>query len=280
MNIAWIVFDKWHGRKIGSIGSSIIRARWLLPHWPEAELWTHGMKADAYIFQKVYWKHFMKDCKAKKILDLCDPDWFNTKNSLDLTDIAHYIDAITCSSQELVDLVKKYVSVPVFYVPDRVDPAIFGEPKEHTGKIEKAAWIGYWHNADDLFKDGVILSSLANKNITLKIISNQDWQPISDYGLNIENSKFDWDSLSSELKDCDILLNPRPIYKHYRFKSNNKTLIAWANGWPAAETLDDLKKFGDPITREKEKEKRLKEIEEKWHIRYSIKEYNEILAKI
>ena len=81
MKVSILTFDKWHGRRIGTIGSSIIRARWLLPHWPEAKLWTHGMRADVYIFQKVYWPAFMKDCQGIKILDLCDPDWFNNKNN-------------------------------------------------------------------------------------------------------------------------------------------------------------------------------------------------------
>ena len=58
------------------------------------------------IFSKVYWPAFMKDCQRIKILDLCDPDWFNNKNNLNLVEISQYVDAITCSSQELVDLVK------------------------------------------------------------------------------------------------------------------------------------------------------------------------------
>lgn len=280
MKTSWILFDRWHGRKIGAIGSSVIRGRWLIPHWPESKIWTHGDKADMYIFQKVYWPSFAKDCQAVKILDLCDPDWFNVKNNLNLVEYSQYMDAITCSSQELVDLVKRYVKIPVYYVPDRVDPDIFGEPKIHTGKIEKIAWFGYAHNAQDLFKDGGILSTLAPRGIKLKIISEQEWQPTGDYGLEVENGKFNWDSLSSELKECDLVINPRPAYQHYRFKSNNKTLIAWANGLPVAETLDDLAKFNDPIERINEKAKRLKEIEEKWHIKYSIKEYKDIYENI
>ena len=56
-------------------------------------------------------------------------------------------------------------------------------------------------------------------------------------------------------KDCDIALNPRPMHNHYRFKSNNKTLIAWANEGQWRESLDDLEKFDNSIERTREKKK-------------------------
>lgn len=280
MKVSIIPYDNWHGRKEGTIGSSIIRAKWLIPHWPEASIWTQGAKADVYIFQKIYWTHFMKDLegKAKRILDLCDPDWM--KNEFQLRQTIEYADAITCSSEELARIVRRYTTKPVLCIPDRIDPALFPKHQPHIGQAEKIAWFGYHHNADDIFKEDYILQSIIARKLKLKIIAEKPWQPYTDYGMHVENAKYDWESLPYELQECDLVINPRPAYKHYRFKSNNKTLIAWANGLPVAETLDDLDRFMKPEERSKEIAIRKQEIAEHWDVKYSIKEYKDLISTL
>ena len=75
MRVGILTFGRKHGRKTGTIGSSILRGHWLQEHWEGSELWTEGRKFDAILFQKVYWKEYFDVYDGVKILDLCDPDW-------------------------------------------------------------------------------------------------------------------------------------------------------------------------------------------------------------
>ena len=67
-----------------SIGSSRIRARWLLPYWPEAQLYQMGRKYAVMIFQKAYFMEYLKAYDGIKILDLCDPDWLEGKKVVEI----------------------------------------------------------------------------------------------------------------------------------------------------------------------------------------------------
>ena len=74
MKTAFYTFEKFHNRKLGSIGSSRIRARWVWEAWPEAEEYQIGKYYDVMIFQKVYQIEYAKSLKGIKILDIADPD--------------------------------------------------------------------------------------------------------------------------------------------------------------------------------------------------------------
>lgn len=273
--IKLITFQKKHGRKKGSIGSSIIRGEWLVNNWPECSLWTEGAYSDILILQKVYWNEMLDIYPGIKILDLCDPDWLT--GELELIDISKKIDAITCSSEGIYNFVKKIVDIPVFYIPDRIDLSYFKEKKQHEGKAKKVAWFGYSHNAKEVLP--LIMPSLQRLGLDLVIISDSDFHSSLYSNVHIDNKKFSWDTLKWDLLSADIVLNPQPIEKNKRFefKSQNKTYIAWALGLPVANSCDDMEKFLDPEERKKESDARLNELQEKWTIQRSVEEFKNVI---
>jgi len=277
MEIKVITFEKKHGRRHGSIGSSIIRGQWIVNHWPEAELWTEGAKSDVMIFQKVYWPEMMKAYPGIKILDLCDPDWLT--GELELVKISKLVDAITCSSKGLYDYVNKIVECPVRFIPDRLDLDFFDIKKEHSGKLQKVAWFGYGHNAKTVLP--AVLPSLARIGVGLVVISNEDYfNDGGAYEVEIINKRFNWDTLKYDLINADIVINPQPfaINTRFKYKSDNKTWIANALGLPVADTLDDLEKMVDPDERIKVAEDKLKFIKENCDVKQSVKEFKDLIT--
>lgn len=278
MKIKILPFDRYHGRRLGSIGSSVIRAKWLSEVADDISIWTQGCQADAIIFQKVWWESFMRDYKGVKILDMCDPD--HMKGDIPIIQACQLVDAITTSSEALKKEIEQYTDKPVYYVPDRVKLDEFPKHEGTKGKALTVGWFGYYHNAKDLFGQRFIIDSLAKHKLNLKIISNQDWLPSYGVNIEIENVRFDWDSLPYEIQGCDFMINPKPYKKRFRFKSNNKTLISWACGVPVAGNEDDMIKFIDEKARKTEMEKRKKELVDKWDIKQSAKQYREIICQV
>jgi len=156
MEIRILTFQRKHGRRKGSIGSSIIRGDWLVKHWPEAKLWTEG--------------------------------------------------CYSCSSEGIYKFVKKIVKVPCFYIPDRVDLDFFDKPKKHVGKAETVVWFGYYHNAKEILP--MVLPSLARLRLKLLVVSNNEFNPVNTYGVEIENRKFSWETIKFDLTYGDIVINP------------------------------------------------------------------------
>jgi len=279
MDIKIITFARRHGRDIGSIGSSVIRGQWIVKYWPEASLWSEGQKSDVLIFQKVYWQEMMACYPGIKILDLCDPDWLS--GDLEIRKISKMVDAITCCSPGIYGFVKKISMAPVYLIPDRVDLDFAGGyKKEHIGKAKSVIWFGYSHNFRAVLPQ--IMPSLVRMGLDLVVVSNEDFIPIMDYGVRIDNRKFSWETAKYDLTFGDIIINPQPFQQEprYKYKSINKTLIAWALGMPVADTLDDLKRFLDADERKKEVALRESELKEKWDIKISVEEFKKIIYEI
>lgn len=276
MRIGILPFDIKHGRQIGSIGSSMIRCHWPLKYWPEAEIFKIGQKYDAVIYQKVYWEEHWETYDGIKILDLCDPDWLD--NGLEIKRVEEYFDAITCSSEGLVDFFKKILKkTPVYYIPDRLDLEFFNNPKEHYNKAKTVAWFGYYHNAIEVLQP--IIPLLAENELKLLVISNNKINFPSAYSLNVDNKDFSWDTIKYNLQKADIVINPLANKARYKYKSSNKTLISWACGLPVANSDTEMLFYLDANKRNSEIKARLKEIKEKWDCRLSIKQYMDIIEK-
>ena len=278
MQIKIITFENFHGRKKGSMGSSMIRGEWLCNHWPEANLYTQGSYADVMIYQKVYWKYHMQDFKGVKILDLCDPDWID--GVLKLKEISFLVDAITTNTKETAEFVRNSVkNIPVVCIPDRIDLTQFPKDiKKHEKIAEDIVWFGYQNNANILLPP--LLYSLAKKKLKLHVISDGEFRPLNDCGVEIIYSKYESDSAFFMIRQNDIVINPSMNIKKFRYKSNNKTLISWALGLPVAITMDELNRFMDPIERRKEIKKRQQEIKEKWDIKFSVEQYKNLIKQI
>lgn len=274
--IGILTFQKFHGRRIGAIGSSVIRGDWICETDEEFEIYQEGKKYDVVIFQKVYWKEYLEIYKGIKILDLCDPDWMS--GQMNLKELSLLVDAITTSTPTLKEYVEQIVETPVYYVPDRIKLSFFKHRKKHVAKARNVIWFGYYHNLKNVI--GQVLPGLKRLGLNLVIISNNEYRMMNDYRLQIENRKFIWETLNYDLMAGDILINPQPLNNIYKFKSNNKNLIAAACGIPVANDADELKKLIDPEERQKRADLDYKELVEKWDVKISGRQIKDIINEI
>jgi len=272
-----LTFEKFHGRSKGAVGSSILRGDWVINNWDKASVWTNGAYADVMIYQKAYWLYHMQDFKGIKILDMCDPDWM--REDIKLAHVAKYLDAITCSTDALTDAVKGMVDIPVITIPDRLDMNQFPVDKKiHENQATTVCWFGYLHNAEVVLN--MILPSLEKNGLNLVVVSDKDFHPSMSCGIEITNIRYNIANAYEHIRDCDFVVNPHFGEKNFKYKSNNKTLVSWALGNPVADTVEDLKRFIDPNERNKEVEIRSKEIQEKWIMKISIEQYEQLISQI
>lgn len=277
MQISFLQFEHYHGRPPGTIGSSQLRAKWLVDKWEDAKLWTVGQKFDVLILQKVYWEQMINDFKGIKILDLCDPDWLS--GDVEIVKVCNSVDWITCSTEDLANFLKPMTKTPITVIPDRLNMDYFTSQREHSEKARNVVWFGYYHNAKQVLNTPV-LQSLKMRRLGLTVISNDDFEPKNDMGVEITNINWTPENAYMDIKGGDFAINPPSMTKGFRFKSNNKTLISWALGLPVANEADDMDRFLKPEERQKEIDKRMKEIKEKWTIEESIAQYKEIIDKL
>jgi len=274
-----VLFEQMQGES--NMGSSRIRGHWLIRAWNEdktidssLEVFQQGAKYDFIIFQKAYWLEYAEKFKGIKILDICDPDWLAGSCVKRMTDC---VDGVTTSSQVLADSLKEIVDKPIKFIPDRQDLEFHPFMKKHEGRAKWVCWFGYSHNAEELYQ---VTSSLKKLNLKLKVISN--CRPPSKYA--DENVQYDWKNpdfdFNKEVTKCDIVIMPAHITALGKYKSLNKTYTSWALGMPVANSKDDLERFLDAGERNKEAEKRIKEVREKFDIRLSVKEFSNFIKQL
>lgn len=210
-----------------------------------------------------------------KILDLCDPDWLT--GELELVKLSKMVDAITCSSKGIYDYVKGIVECPVRFIPDRLDLDFFDTKKEHVGKAVNIVWFGYGHNARQVLP--AILPSLSQLGIGLLVVSNEDFTPGNLYEVPITNRRFNWSTLKYDLTYGDIVINPQPIANtRFKYKSDNKTWIAWALGMPVANDAEEMEKLLDPDERIKEAAANLETIKKHCDVKDSVQEFKDLIV--
>ena len=271
--------EKFDNRQFNSVGSSRIRVRWLLPYWPEAEEYVIGKSYEVLIFQKVYWKKMMQDFKGIKILDLCDPDWLENKPVFEFIDLA---DAVTTSTEALAEYIRKVrPNALVRCIPDRVYmPEATPIKTVHNDELKKVVWFGYHQNAHYLVQT---YDELIKQNVELTIVCEQAIEPGMGYRgkLAVNNVPFNYPTLNKELIKADAILLPDPVGdERAKYKSNNKTLQGWALAMPVVKTADDLERLLSKEARETEGKRNRKEVEDKWDVKYSVKNYKDLFEEI
>lgn len=276
--VAFATMESIDNRQFNSVGSSRIRARWLLPYWEEAEEYRIGKKYEVLIYQKAYWEAMMKEFVGIQILDVCDPDFLEGRDVFRYVDM---VDAFVTSTEALAEYARKIrPKALIKCIPDRVYlPEHRDRKVAHTGRAKTAVWFGYWHNAHYLQKT---FDDLIKNNIALVVISDQAYTPPYAYSaLKVINIPYKYPKVHEELIKYDMaLLPPSTDDLRGKFKSNNKVLTAKALGMPVVQMPNDLQRFLDPEERKRASLEGIKEVEEKWDVQISVREYKQLIEEI
>lgn len=276
--VAFATMENIDNRQKGSVGSSMIRANWLINYWPEAEEFKIGEDYDVIIFQKVYWKEMMKSFHGIKILDICDPDWMEGKPVMEFVEMA---DACVTSSQALADYIKEFTSKPVVCIPDRVDLQLYPRKKaKHNEFLKSLVWFGYHQNFHYVEPT---LEIIHNQKLNLTIVADIPFTPPTGYpGVMVKNVKYQQNSIQDELVRHDAALLPEVKGTDLRghFKSNNKDVQCWALGLPVIKRPEDLDRLMSFDERVKEANDKRKLVEEEYDVKISVREYQDLIKKL
>lgn len=270
MKIAMLDMERFDNRKKDSVGSSRIRGRWVRKYCPEIEEFKNGVHYDAVIYQKAYYDDHMRAFKGIKIFDLCDPDWMEGRP---ITEVAELVDAFTVPTQAMKDFIGKLTDKPIVVIPDRIDPDEHTPIRdEHFGKARSVVWFGYSTNQPVLEQT---LIPIRSKLLSLVVISDR---PYREADVNVA---YNYATLNEEIIKHDMVLLPDfSKDARHRFKSNNKTLTAWALKMPVATNPDELERFMNPEERAKEVETRYSEVMGIYHVRQSGPQYLELINQL
>lgn len=276
-----LTFEQFHGRK--DIGSSRIRCYWPMRYWEEAEPFVMGKEYEAVIFQKAYWIEYASIYKGVKILDMCDADFlhwgYRIKQMCDL------VDAVTTSTIALQQYMMKLTDKPVIYVPDRIDFNDFKNlKKEHIGNgpTKTATWYGYSENLPML--DSAINSLVELEFEQLNVVASKSmpYRLPSALEGKIRVVNYPWTAATwlGDIMKGDIVLNPQTQNGRWKYKSNNKTICAWACNLPVAHTKKELKALMTEESRVKEAEMRYTEVREKYDVKDTVNQYRELISSL
>ncbi len=277
MKCGILSFEQYQGKRKNWAGSSRIRGEWLIKHWKDAELFKHGEEYGCVIYQKSYWIEHAKNFKGIKILDICDPDWYYW--GYQVVEMINEVDAVVTSTEELKNTISKFTTKPVLCIPDRMDLDFHSCKKFHQGRAKNVVWFGY-STGFEMIKP--VLHFLKKFELGLIVISDSSFSLPSSFIEHIELRNIPWtlETVNNDIIQGDIVINPKMKKGKWKYKSNNKTLTAWALGMPVADNVEDLEKFLDPEERQKEVKLRLEEVKEKWDVKLSVLDYQNLIREL
>ena len=280
-NIRFFTFEQFHAKS--NVGSTKIRVHNLIKNWPEAELYKFGEKPDVMIYQKVY---IGKDYKvpatfpAIKILDVCDPDWFD---GVPIKETVDAMDAVVTPTNALADFIRQLTDKPIKVIRDRFDLSDFPERKMHRGKAKTVVWFGYQHNAGAL---KLAVQSFERRGLNLRVVADQDpfasrWaaKP-QEYEKKYRFVKYLPETAYREIQKADICVLPKLNRPQDRFKSENKTVIAQLLGLPVAYNADELDKFMEADDRNGHIDTRYDQLKIEYNCKKSVSQYKQLIDEL
>jgi hypothetical protein len=107
------------------------------------------------------------------------------------------------------------------------------------------------------------------------------WLPLEHYGtIRVTNYAWQAKTVHEHLLEADVILNYSLDSGRWKYKSNNKTILAWALGLPVAHSADELASLLSEEARTQEAERRLLEVHRDYDIRQSVDEYKVLIARV
>lgn len=279
MKCAYFPFGRYHGKESVQ-GSTFLRMQQMEKYWPDFKLYNYGENPDTLIFQKVYITpdyRFPAHFEGIKILDICDPDWFD---DCAIVETCNYMDAVTCPTENLATFLRQFHN-NVHVIPDRFDIENLPEPKKHDEPAKTVAWFGYSHNSI-LLKPA--MNMIEKLHLNLIVISDDD--PIPDrWGTRKRQDfytfvKYKEETFYEELQKADFAVLPEGMRPVDHFKSNNKTIKANLAGLPVAKNSDDVNLYMDAKERRSWIDNNYAKIKKEYDIRKSVNDYRRIISEI
>jgi len=276
MKVGYWLWGNVHNKP--ETGSSRIRGKWLINHWPESEELHYGRKYEAIIFQKVYEVEFAKLFDGVKILDVCDPDCLEAK--IPFMEMVEACDVVTTSTDALRDVIQKWTKKPVITIPDRHDLDTFKGRKVHIGKAKEVCWFGYAHNSNPL---KAVIPYLIENNLRLSIIAETPIEIAEnpkEKTVDERYTKWKLDTLNDEILKSDFVVMPGSRDPNSRFKSNNKSIHSYLLGQPVATSVEELERYLDPKNRQEDADKNYEMAVRDYDVRLSVKFMQDLISKI
>ena len=279
MNVRSFTYSRYHGKN--DVGSSRLRVHQLQKYWSDYQEYKYGELPDVLVLQKVYmqsdWKWIAK-IPCIKILDICDPDWLEGQHIKETVDA---VDGITCPTQPMADFLAQLSNKPIKVIPDRHDIANVPPLKTHIKPLKKLVWFGYRQNSD-LLRPAI--SVLERLNLDLTVISNDDpfvhkWATPA-WAKNYTFKKFDEETILTGLRKYDACLLPQGNRPQDRFKSNNKTTLAWLAGLPVITDIETIQYLSDATGRNEMANKCCNTAMNKFDVKLSVKEMQEFINEL
>jgi len=113
----------------------------------------------------------------------------------------------------------------------------------------------------------------------LNVISNDTYNT-NLKGIKITNYPWNALTVNADIIKADIVLNPRLNTGKWKYKSNNKTVHAWALGMPVAHTDKELDALASKESREKESKEKLELVKNEYDVLLSVKQYQDLINEI
>lgn len=279
--VRFLTFEQFHAKS--NVGSTKIRVHNLIKYWPEADLYKYGEKPDVLVFQKVYVGRdydFPKTFPNLKILDICDPDWFE---GIPIKETVDAMDAVVVPTEELKKFISQLTDKPIKVIKDRFDLADFPIKKLHHGRAKEVVWFGYNHNATAL---KLAVQSFERRGLRLKIVSDQDpfaykWaSKPNEYEKMYTFKKYLPDTAYKEIQKSDICVLPFLTRPKDKYKSENKTVIAQLLGLPVAVNAEELDQLMTADQRNLNINAMYDKLKQDYDVNKSIKEYKDLIDEI
>jgi len=255
------------------------RARWPAKYMVNADCYDGTQRLadyNAFVFQKFYltdkartWIRTFRAAGATLAFDLCDADWLLSETHYHrLFAVLPLFDFAVAPTRLLVDWLNQWL--PTYFIPDRLDLEMHTERHEHNrGSAPSLIWFG---NSANLVTLEEMWPTVSELGLSLTILADQLVKPWD--SRDITFVKWTLEGANAEIARHDIALNPKINYGHFAYKSENKTVTAWALGVPVAKTLDELAQLLNYDVRVDEASRRLQEVAELWDVRISADAWN------
>lgn len=264
--------------------------KYLKCKWAVSDTRKDLLECDVVLFQTRWTDQDLllaKELKERKIpiiLDITDPEWDTrytqcTAVNFRLETMIKLADCITFSSKKLMEWFNNvYPGNDTVTIIDRIDLDVHNKIRIHKDKDEKTiVWYGSWANLKSLELAREDLEKLGLEiNIKLKLIYDKTAKHDIKFK-NIKVEKIEWteEKTIEALLDAELAINPKYKNDWRDYKTNNKTVKAWALGVPCIEEdfYSKIKLYlGHTGYRGEEGWKLRKEVEEKYDARLSAEE--------